>query len=71
MTRFLSPLPGAGLLMTAAAPSSGVFAAARLDPYSEEHADDQAWKEAIAPLSHIPQASQRAATKAFFAAVLY
>ncbi|MEO8519924.1 MAG: alpha/beta hydrolase fold domain-containing protein [Acidobacteriota bacterium] len=44
----------------AAAPSYGVFGAARLNPYSEAHADDQAWKEAIAPLSHIPQASQRA-----------
>lgn len=44
----------------AAAPSYGVFSAARLNPYSEEHAKDQAWKEAIAPLSHIPKASERA-----------
>ena len=44
----------------AAAPSYGVFNAALLNPYSEEHADDPAWKEAVAPLSHIPQASQRA-----------
>jgi acetyl esterase len=36
-----------------------VFSAARLNPYSEAHADDQAWKEAIAPLSHIPPASER------------
>ena len=33
----------------AAAPSYGVFSAARLNTYSEEHADDLAWKEAIAP----------------------
>jgi acetyl esterase/lipase len=44
----------------AAAPSYGVFSAARLNTYSDEHKDDQAWKEAIAPLSHIPQASERA-----------
>lgn len=43
----------------AAAPSYGVFNAARLNPYSEAHTEDAAWKEAIAPLSHIPQASQR------------
>jgi acetyl esterase/lipase len=44
----------------ASAPSYGVFSAALLNPYSEEHANDQAWKEAIAPLSHVPQASERA-----------
>lgn len=44
----------------AAAPSYGVFSAARLNPYSEAHAKDQAWKDAIAPLSHIPKASERA-----------
>ena len=44
----------------AAAPSYGVFSAAMLSTYSEEHADDVAWKEAVAPLSHIPLASQRA-----------
>lgn len=43
----------------AAAPSYGVFSAARLNPFSEAHADDPAWKEAIAPLSHIPPASER------------
>jgi acetyl esterase len=43
----------------AGAPSYGVFSAAMLNPYSEEHATDQAWKEAIAPQSHIPQASER------------
>ena len=43
----------------AAAPSYGVFSAAMLNLYSEEHANDHAWKEAIAPQSHIPQASER------------
>jgi acetyl esterase/lipase len=43
----------------AAAPSYGVFSATRLNTYSEEHANDTAWKEAIAPLSHIPQATER------------
>lgn len=43
----------------AAAPSYGVFGAARLNPYSEAHTEDQAWKDAIAPLSHIPKASER------------
>jgi acetyl esterase len=44
----------------AAAPSYGVFSAAQLNTYSEEHADDQAWKNAVAPLSHIPSATERA-----------
>jgi acetyl esterase/lipase len=44
----------------AAAPSYGVFGAAQLNPYSDEHASDPAWKEAIAPLSHIPPATERA-----------
>jgi len=43
----------------AAAPSYGVFSAAQLNTYSEEHATDQAWKEAVAPLSHIPAATER------------
>ena len=43
----------------AAAPSYGVFSAAMLTTYSEDQAADQAWKEAIAPLSHIPQATER------------
>jgi pimeloyl-ACP methyl ester carboxylesterase len=30
-----------------------------LNPYSEEHANDPAWKEAVAPLLHIPPASER------------
>jgi acetyl esterase/lipase len=44
----------------AAAPSYGVFGAASLNPYDAAHTTDQAWKEAIAPLSHIPKASERA-----------
>jgi len=44
----------------AAAPSYGVFSAAQLNPYSDEHVNDQAWKNAVAPLSHIPSATERA-----------
>jgi acetyl esterase/lipase len=44
----------------AAAPSYGVFGGALLNPYSEEHKDDPAWKEAIAPLAHVPAATERA-----------
>ena len=43
----------------AGAPSYGVFSASALNPYSEEHANDPEWKAAIAPESHIPQASER------------
>lgn len=43
----------------AAAPSYGVFSAAGLNTYSDDPASDAAWKEAIAPLSHIPKASDR------------
>lgn len=44
----------------AGAPSYGVFSAAMLNPYSEDHANDPAWKAAIAPLGHIPLATERA-----------
>ncbi len=44
----------------AAAPSYGVFSPAMLNPYSEDHANDPAWKAAIAPLAHIPPAAERA-----------
>jgi acetyl esterase/lipase len=44
----------------AGAPSYGVFSAQMLNTYSDEHANDPAWKDAIAPLGHIPQASERA-----------
>ncbi|HEX4568721.1 MAG TPA: alpha/beta hydrolase fold domain-containing protein [Vicinamibacterales bacterium] len=43
----------------AGAPSYGVFGPAMLNPYSEEHGDDPAWKEAVAPLLHIPPATER------------
>lgn len=43
----------------AAAPSYGVFSAAMLNAYSDNPAADQSWKEAIAPLSHIPAATER------------
>jgi acetyl esterase/lipase len=43
----------------AAAPSYGVFGGNLLNTYSEEHANDPAWKDAIAPLAHIPPATQR------------
>jgi acetyl esterase/lipase len=43
----------------AAAPSYGVFNAAGLNPFSEDPAANAAWKDAIAPLSHIPKASDR------------
>src|SRR6476646_5475262 len=42
----------------ASAPSYGVFSAANLNAYSSDPAD-QSWKEAIAPLSHIPPATER------------
>ena len=44
----------------AAAPSYGVFSAAMLNPYSDNPAADQSWKEAVAPLGHIPPATERA-----------
>jgi pimeloyl-ACP methyl ester carboxylesterase len=43
----------------AAAPSYGVFGAAMLNAYSDNPAADQSWKEAIAPLGHIPPATER------------
>jgi pimeloyl-ACP methyl ester carboxylesterase len=43
----------------AAAPSYGVFGGSLLNPYSDEHATDPAWKDAIAPLAHIPAATER------------
>ncbi len=43
----------------AGAPSYGVFSPANLNPYSPDHTSDQAWKDAIAPLSHIPLATER------------
>jgi len=43
----------------AAAPSYGVFSAAMLNAYTDNPAADETWKEAIAPLSHIPPATER------------
>jgi acetyl esterase/lipase len=43
----------------AAAPSYGVFSAAQLNTYSEDPAAEQSWKDAIAPLGHIPAAAER------------
>ncbi len=44
----------------AAAPSYGVFGAALLNTYSTDPAADDTWKQAIAPISNIPPASERA-----------
>lgn len=44
----------------AAAPSYGVFSSARLNHYSEDPNAGDSWKEAIAPLSNIPNAEERA-----------
>ena len=43
----------------AAAPSYGVFSGAQLNAYSDDPAADQTWKDAVAPQSHIPAASDR------------
>ena len=43
----------------AAAPSYGVFDAGRLNHYSEDPKADDTWKAGIAPLSNIPNASDR------------
>lgn len=43
----------------AAAPSYGVFSAAMLNSYADNPAADQSWKEAVAPLTHIPPATER------------
>jgi acetyl esterase/lipase len=43
----------------AAAPSYGVFGTEMLNAYSDNPAADQSWKEAVAPLSHIPPATER------------
>jgi acetyl esterase/lipase len=44
----------------AAAPSYGIFRPARLNVYTDNPAADDTWKQAIAPLQHIPDAKQRA-----------
>jgi acetyl esterase len=47
------------LAIKAAAPSYGVFGATLLNTYSDDPGADASWKDAIAPLSHIPKASER------------
>ena len=44
----------------AAAPSYGVFGSDILNHYSEDPKANDTWKEAIAPLSNIPNAEERA-----------
>ncbi len=44
----------------AGAPSYGVFASASLKSYSDDPAADQKWVDAIAPILHIPAATERA-----------
>ena len=44
----------------AAAPSYGVFRAGRLNLYTDDPAADESWKQAVAPLEHIPSAKERA-----------
>ena len=47
------------IAIKAAAPSYGVFGGKLLSTYSEEHVADEAWRDAIAPLGHIPAATER------------
>jgi acetyl esterase len=44
----------------AAAPSYGVFGGSLLNHYADDPAANDTWKEAVAPLSHIPNAKERA-----------
>jgi acetyl esterase/lipase len=44
----------------AAAPSYGVFGGDMLNPYSDDPAADDSWRDAISPISHIPDAAKRA-----------
>jgi acetyl esterase len=44
----------------AAAPSYGVFSPTRLNAFSADPAANDTWKQAIAPLSHIPNVKERA-----------
>jgi dienelactone hydrolase len=46
--------------LQAAAPSYGVFGGSLLNHYSDDPAANDAWKDAIAPLSNIPNAQDRA-----------
>lgn len=49
----------------AAAPSYGVFGGNLLNHYSDNPAADDSWKDGIAPLSNIPNASERAVPQYF------
>jgi acetyl esterase/lipase len=49
----------------AAAPSYGVFGGNLLKTYSDDPAADASWTEGIAPLSNIPNASERAVPQYF------
>ena len=49
----------------AAAPSYGVFGGTLLNTYSDDPSADDTWKEAIAPLSNIPNVSERAVPQYF------
>jgi acetyl esterase len=44
----------------AAAPSYGVFSAARLNLYTDNPVADDSWKQAVAPLQNIPAVKERA-----------
>ena len=54
----------------AAAPSYGVFGGNLLNHYSDDPSADDTWKEAIAPLSNIPNASDRAVPQYFLRGTL-
>jgi len=54
----------------AAAPSYGVFGGGLLNPYSDDPSADDTWKDAIAPLSNIPNASERAVAQYFLRGTL-
>lgn len=49
----------------AAAPSYGVFGGNLLNHYSDDPSADDTWKDGIAPLSNIPNASERAVPQYF------
>lgn len=46
-----------------AAPSYGVFGGSFLNHYSDDPAADDAWRKAIAPIHHIPDVKERAASQ--------
>jgi acetyl esterase/lipase len=54
----------------AAAPSYGVFGGNLLNNYSDDPSADDTWKEAIAPLSNIPNVSDRAVPQYFLRGTL-